>query len=281
MENRKTIEANRFVYELSEESPKVGEYYLGEEGYPVMRVSNYDSNYINDRAIIASDNPKITKKGLPALTTPTISGEENHIHVPLSSVKGHATFTKSPSTELLGLINSMAEKAYDTVVPDIKNPDSRRIMMKQSQPYGCGVYAVANAFNMPHFVTLERLEKSKECGNRIGQLSKWIQDDGHPFYIETLYYSNWEGKLPQTEFGYKTYEDCISMPLLFCVMYAKGGKNHMVGGKIFHDGTLYLYDSLKPEMIETTIEGLNDLYESVYGIYYIAHLDTADFVVLS
>jgi len=40
---------------------------------------------------------------------------------------------------------------------------------KQKQPYGCGLYAVANACNLDNFITDERLEKSKN-GNVIGQL---------------------------------------------------------------------------------------------------------------
>ena len=38
---------------------------------------------------------------------------------------------------------------------------------KQKQPYGCGLYAVANACNLDNFITEERLEKSKN-GNVIG-----------------------------------------------------------------------------------------------------------------
>lgn len=38
---------------------------------------------------------------------------------------------------------------------------------KQKQPYGCGLYAVANACNLDNFITPERLEKSKS-GNVIG-----------------------------------------------------------------------------------------------------------------
>lgn len=57
-----------------------------------------------------------------------------------------------------------------------------KIKYKQNQPYGCGLYAVANACNLDNFITEERLEKSK-TGNVIGQLSKWMQDDGHPFIL--------------------------------------------------------------------------------------------------
>ena len=45
---------------------------------------------------------------------------------------------------------------------------------KQDNPWGCGMYAVANACKLDNFVTDSRLQESKEHGNRIGQLSKWL-----------------------------------------------------------------------------------------------------------
>jgi len=73
---------------------------------------------------------------------------------------------------------------------------------KQKQPYGCGLYAAANACNLDNFITDERLEKSKN-GNVIGQLSKWMQDDGHQFYIDSLYYNHVGKKLPTSALYYK------------------------------------------------------------------------------
>ena len=40
------------------------------------------------------------------------------------------------------------------------------------------------------------------------------------------------------------------LPILLNVRYYDEGKNHLVGGKIGKDGTLYLYDSLKEDMID-------------------------------
>jgi hypothetical protein len=37
----------------------------------------------------------------------------------------------------------------------------RMMKHKQKQPWGCGLYAVANTCNLDNFITEERLEKSK------------------------------------------------------------------------------------------------------------------------
>lgn len=151
---------------------------------------------------------------------------------------------------------------------------------KQKQPWGCGLYAVANACNLDNFITEERLEKSK-TGNVIGQLSKWMQEDGHPFYIDTLYYNHVGKKLPKTALDYKPVGEGIHfLPVLITVRFSDEGKNHLVGGKIAKDGTLYLYDSLKDEMIETTMKQVNKMYHHVYGLFLFMGVETGDYVFI-
>jgi len=154
-------------------------------------------------------------------------------------------------------------------------------MLKQNQNYGCGMYAVANALNLPGFATPERLEKSKN-GNRNGQLSKWLQEDGNNFYIEVLYFDWNNKKLPETIFGYKaTGENVLFIPLLFEVKYTENGLQHMVAGKIDKDGKLYILDSLRPEIIETTLRGMNEIFECVFGMYHFAGVDCGEYVSIS
>ena len=130
-------------------------------------------------------------------------------------------------------------------------------MIQQKQHYGCGLYAVANAANMPSFITEERLEISKK-GNLIGQLSKWMQDDGLPYYIDVLYYNHEGKKLPVSATGYKVAPESERsyLPVLINVRFSESGRNHLVGGKIDKQGKLYLYDSLKEEIVETTLAKL-------------------------
>ena len=151
---------------------------------------------------------------------------------------------------------------------------------KQKQGYGCGLYAVANACNLDNFITEERLEKSKN-GNVIGQLSKWMQEDGHPFYIDTLYYNHVGKKLPNSALHYTPNGEGIDfLPILLNVRYSDEGKNHLVGGKIGKDGTLYLYDSLKEDMIETTLAKVNRMYHNVYGLFLFMGVETGDYVFI-
>jgi hypothetical protein len=151
---------------------------------------------------------------------------------------------------------------------------------KQTQPYGCGLYAVANACNLDNFITPDRLEKSK-IGNTIGQLSKWIQEDGMPYCIDALYYNHVGKKLPVSALGYKPVgEDLNFLPVLINVRYSDNGKNHLIGGKISKDGILYLYDSLKREMIETTLKKVNNMYHHVYGLFILMSVETGDYVFI-
>ena len=151
---------------------------------------------------------------------------------------------------------------------------------KQKTGYGCGLYAVANACNLDDFITDERLEKSKN-GNVIGQLSKWMQDDGKPFYIDTLYYNHAGKRLPNSAIHYKPDGEGLNLlPILLNVRYSDDGKNHLVGGKISKDGTLYLYDSLKDNMIETTLAKANRMYRNVYGLFLFMGVETGDYVFI-
>lgn len=141
------------------------------------------------------------------------------------------------------------------------------IKHKQKDPWGCGVYAVANAGNLDTFPTESRILDSKS-GNNIGQLSDWLKEDGYSFYIDALYYSSIQEKLPDIECSYIPIgENIVCIPILILVKLSENGKQHMVAGKIDKSGVLWLSDSLKDTIIKTTLKEMNDLYHSVFGIY--------------
>lgn len=152
---------------------------------------------------------------------------------------------------------------------------------KQKQPYGCGLFAVANACNLDNFITEERLEKSK-TGNVIGQLSKWMQEDGLPFYIDVLYYNHAGKKLPPSALDYRPSggDEITFLPVLINVRYSEEGKNHLIGGKIDKEGKLYLYDSLKEDVIETTLKKVNRMYHHVYGLFIFMGVDKGQYVFI-
>jgi hypothetical protein len=64
------------------------------------------------------------------------------------------------------------------------------------------------------------------------------------------------------------------------VRFSDGGKNHLIGGKIGVDGTLYLYDSLKVEMIETTLKKVNKMYHNVYGLFIFMGIEDGSYVFI-
>ena len=152
---------------------------------------------------------------------------------------------------------------------------------KQKKSYGCGLYAIANACNLDNFITEERLEQSKG-GNNIGQLSKWLQEDGLSFYIDLLYYNHLGKKLPRTALNYKPEGDnVISWPILLSVRSCESCKNHLIGGRIDKEGILYLYDSLKDDVIETTLAKVNKMYHNVYGLYLFLTIDGGNNIFLT
>lgn len=152
-------------------------------------------------------------------------------------------------------------------------------MNKQENPWGCGVYAIANACNLPTYITDARIEASKN-GNNLGQLSKWLQEDGQPMFIEALYYNHSGKKLPVSATGYKPMGDVYFLPVLINVRFSDGGLNHLIGGKIDKSGVLYLYDSLKETMIETSLSKINSLYHNVYGLYVISAIEDGSYVFI-
>ena len=152
-------------------------------------------------------------------------------------------------------------------------------MLIQQNGYGCGLYAVANACNLKNFVTPERLEQSKS-GNNVGQLSRWLQDDGLQIYIDYLYYHASGRKLPPSVTGYKPFGDLSYIPILLQVQQTPNSKNHIIGGKLGKDGILYLYDSLKDDEIETTLAKVNKMYHCVYGLNVFVSYENHKYAVI-
>lgn len=152
-----------------------------------------------------------------------------------------------------------------------------KVKHRQFKSYGCGVYAVANALNLDSFPNEERLKEGQS--NNIGQLSRWLQDDGTDYYIEILYYNHLGKKLPRSTFDYKPDNDNHLLPVLFAVRKTENSLNHLIAGKISNDGTLYLYDSLCENVIETKVSKINNMYEHVYGMYLFSNF-AGDYVFI-
>jgi hypothetical protein len=146
----------------------------------------------------------------------------------------------------------------------------------QESGYGCGLYAVENVFQYGNFVTDERLSKSKN-GINNGQLSQYLQEDGHSMYIDVLYYSCLGGILPEPITELIPEKESEKLPILIQVLTdSKTTKNHLIGGILHNDKTLIVFDSLRPNAFKTTLSGLNDIYHEVFGVFDFVRLGTGD-----
>lgn len=141
------------------------------------------------------------------------------------------------------------------------------------------MYAVANSLNIPDFCNADRLEKSKS-GNTIGQLSKWLWEDGIDVNIDVLFYDHHGEKIP-SHFHKYTVSESEALPLLFNVRYCDGGRNHLIAGSLLKTGELIVYDSLKNDPVITTVEGVNDMYYQVYGMFLFMDSTTGEYIFLN
>ena len=145
-------------------------------------------------------------------------------------------------------------------------------LFKQNQPYGCGMYAVANTCNLQTYVTDQRLEESKGSNN-IGQLSKWMQEDGLELFVDPLYINYQGSKLPNDLMELKADDKTKQLPLLLHIQESEQSLSHMIGLRLDEEGLVYLIDSRKDEIVITNMYDLNDRYWKIYGIYVFALLD--------
>ena len=146
---------------------------------------------------------------------------------------------------------------------------------KQTDKFGCGLYAIANLFHLDNYITDERLEISKK-GLVIGQLSKWLQDDGNNFYVDNWYYNHEGGKIPKKFFKYLPAEN--SFPVMFNVRSNKG-LNHIVAGRLYSDGKLEIADSMKNDIIYlNNFSEINNLYDNVYGFFCFIDLENTNYI---
>lgn len=155
---------------------------------------------------------------------------------------------------------------------------STEIKYKQLVPYGCGLFAISNVFDI-NFLTEERLERCKD-GCNIGLLSKWMQEDVNDVYIDTLYYNHLGRKLPASTFDYLPSGNTTYLPILLNVRYSKDGVNHLVGGRINKEGVLFLFDSCQKEVIETKLSKVNKIYDTVFGLYIFISLENGNYIFL-
>lgn len=152
------------------------------------------------------------------------------------------------------------------------------IKHKQKTPYGCGMYAVANALNIDNFITEERLEQSKS-GNTMYQLNKWLEESGYAYNIECMYFTVSQNKeslhgivLPK-EINFYSDSETKILPLLLNVKKTASSRNHLIAGCLTHQH-LILIDSLKEETQVIKWEEINQHYDFCYGVWMFQSQET-------
>lgn len=144
---------------------------------------------------------------------------------------------------------------------------------KQTTNYGCGMYAVAHAMNLDSYVTPERLEESKK-GNTFWQLNKWLEQDGHKFNLDSVYFFIDGEKLPEKACEYAPINEAKGWPVLLEVRYKEGGLSHLVAGIVLPNKQLIVMDSLKDDLLITSLDQINNDYYQVYGLHGFQCQDT-------
>ena len=152
-----------------------------------------------------------------------------------------------------------------------------KIKYKQTQPYGCGMYAVANALNIDNYISLDRLQQSQK-GNSYNQLNKWLEESGYRYNIECMYHTVFKNEetghglhLPKEVFFYSDSKE-KTIPILINVQKNKDSKTHLVAAWLTND-YLILLDSMFDEMKFLKWEELSSYYESIYGVWIFQHQD--------
>lgn len=156
----------------------------------------------------------------------------------------------------------------------IHRANIRNNMLKQKQPYGCGVLSVANALNQPQFATPERIAASKDS-NTVFQLNTMIKDAGGVHFLEPAFFDGAASQLPLTHHynGFKVKDTAANendyfMPFILCVVCKPDSKlNHMIAGHLLTSGKLLILDSLIGEPFKTTFPDLQNHYHQVFGLY--------------
>lgn len=158
---------------------------------------------------------------------------------------------------------------------------NRGVNYQQSEPFGCGLYSVANVLNLNNFVTEERKELSKK-GNNIPQLTKWLIEDGFEVGLDLFFYNHFGKELPQECLDLKVDEQFTAlMPVLFQVQYSEKSLPHLIGGLLNNRGDVEIFDSYKPQTYKIKLKEIHKGFYSVSGMFAFIDLDTNDWLFLN
>lgn len=147
---------------------------------------------------------------------------------------------------------------------------------QQNGKYGCGLFSVANAFNMGEFITPPRVRESIN-GNNIFQLSTWLIEDSKNMYISPFYATCFDQPLSKELTGLYNM-DGQHTPLLISGMYKRGQLQHMVCAMLDSKSILTILDSYTGIVTEIPFSNIETFFEVVNGIYGFVDNTSHDFI---
>lgn len=146
------------------------------------------------------------------------------------------------------------------------------IKHRQHEPYGCGLFSVANALDLDNYVTPERLKISKK-GNNIAQLTRWLAQDGHDYGVDMFYYHYYGDELPAEFLNFKTDDPKAVLPIMLEVQQGHNSRHHLVAGSIDHENNLTLMDSYREKAEVMPLKDINTRYYRVFGFYAFCYVE--------
>lgn len=137
------------------------------------------------------------------------------------------------------------------------------IHIRQYTPYGCGMYAVANALQKPDFACGDRLAESRG-GNTIYQLNTWLSQD--ELYLDPLYFNTCGvPKLPSEIATIVPDDESETLPIVLSVKKTHDSKVHMIAAHLTKNGYIEFFDSLRSKSAFCTLGTLP--YVEIYGLW--------------
>lgn len=140
-----------------------------------------------------------------------------------------------------------------------------KVKFTQQQPFGCGLYALANLLDFHEALATDRLEES-EKGCTIDFMNRVLRAEGSHMYVDTLFFDVMGSKVPSNITDIGPQEVGHIMPVLIEYQSSPDSIRHMVAGYINHDRKLLVMDSCREEIIETTLTDYQ-ANKTVYGFY--------------
>lgn len=148
---------------------------------------------------------------------------------------------------------------------------------QQNSRYGCGLFSVANAFNMGEFITPPRVRESIN-GNNIFQLSTWLIEDGHNMYIAPLYSNCLDQPIPKEITDFKCGGEGQHAPLIINGLYKRGHIQHMVCALMDSNSNLTILDSNTGKVTELPFSAIHTFFEVVNSIYGFVDVNSQEFI---